>query len=173
MIVDDVQRLGRYAGLLPGLAQAAAWLDGRDLGALVAEGDNTVPLVGERLLAMPQTQPLKPRGEARWEAHRRYADVQVCVGVSPSGGGGGGEAEGGAEGFGWCPLRGGLPVAEPHDGARDVTFYAEPAPGSAVWFDLHPGQFALFLPEDVHAPCLGAAGGRVQKVVLKVEVARG
>ena len=165
MIVDDVERLSRYVGLLPGLAQAVAWLDGKDLEALVAEGDRTVPLVGERLLVMPQTQPLKPRGEAKWEAHRRYVDVQICVGAGSASGGGGGE------GFGWCPLRESLAVAEPHDDARDVAFYEEPAPGSALWFDLNPGQFALFLPEDVHAPCLGEPGERVRKVVFKIEVA--
>ncbi|BAM04772.1 YhcH/YjgK/YiaL family protein [Phycisphaera mikurensis] len=158
MIVDDIARLGRYAGLMPGVAQAAAWLDGRDLDALVAEGDRTIPLVGERLLVMPQTQPLKPREEARWEAHRRYADIQVVLGDR--------------EGFGWCPLRDDLTLSVPHDPERDVAFYEGPAAGSAVWFGLNPGQFALFLPEDVHAPCLGAAGERVRKVVFKVELAR-
>ncbi len=108
---------------------------------------------------MPQTQPLKAQAAAKWEAHRRYADVQVVVGTQP-------------EGFGWCPLREGLAVKEPHDEGRDVAFYEGPAARSAVWFDLNPGQFALFLPEDVHAPCLGAAGEHVRKVVFKIEVAQ-
>ena len=39
-----------------------------------------------------------------------------------------------------------------------------------MWFTLNPGQFTLFLPEDVHAPCLGAPGDRVAKVVFKIAV---
>ena len=117
MIIDDAGRLNRYADLLPGVAEAAAWLEGRDLGALVAEGDRTIRIDGERLLVMPQTQPLKTEADAKWEAHRRYADVQVVVGSQP-------------EGFGWCPLREELAVKEPHDDARDVAFYEGPAAGS-------------------------------------------
>ena len=39
----------------------------------------------------------------------------------------------------------------------------------AAWFPLGRGQFAVFFPDDAHAPL--AATGSLHKVVIKVEVA--
>ena len=56
-------------------------------------------------------------------------------------------------------------VAEPYDAGRDIAFFADEP---AAWFPLERGQFAVFFPDDAHAPL--AASGSLHKVVIKVEV---
>jgi beta-galactosidase beta subunit len=33
---------------------------------------------------------------------------------------------------------------------------------------LHPGQFGIYFPDDVHAPMIGE--GRIRKLIMKVKV---
>ena len=46
-----------------------------------------------------------------------------------------------------------------------MTFYSD-APG--MYFQLTDNQFAIFFPEDVHAPMIGE--GEIKKMVIKVKI---
>ena len=39
-----------------------------------------------------------------------------------------------------------------------------------VWFSLFPGNFAVFYPEDVHAPLAADEGEKLHKIVVKVKL---
>lgn len=88
--------------------------------------------------------------EARLEAHDRFIDIQLPLA--------------GEETFGWS-WRGDLRMeaAGGYDGERDIVFYDD---RPAAHFTLRAGQFAIFFPEDAHAPCIGQ--GRLRKIVAKV-----
>lgn len=151
MIVDELRNWRRYAALAE-LAPAFAWLEehaGEDLpeGRLEIEGDD--------LFALPQSYPAKPVEGARFEAHRRYADIQLVVA--------------GQEMIGYAPTAS-LSVETPYDDGKDIEFYPQPAVWSPV--ALTAGMFAVFYPEDAHMPCcrVGGAEGVVRKVVVKVRV---
>jgi len=52
-----------------------------------------------------------------------------------------------------------------YDQEKDVSFYND-APD--MFFQLINNQFAIFFPEDVHAPMIGK--GRIKKMVIKVKI---
>lgn len=147
MIVDRLDRGPQIPQPASRLRQGLSWLRTTDVGAL-PPGRHDID--GDRLFALVQQYTTRRPDECRWEAHRMYADIQYVVS--------------GVERIGYAPLAAAR-ECEPYDAARDVAFF-EPGEQFVV---LEPGMFAIFLPEDVHAPC-GAAGkpAAVKKIVVKV-----
>lgn len=85
----------------------------------------------------------------RPEAHREFCDIQYI--------------QCGREAMGWAVLGGeGQRVGIPYDSVKDLEFY-EQCPG-IVYFALHPGMFAIFMPEDIHQPGLHPEPGRPSRV---------
>jgi YhcH/YjgK/YiaL family protein len=113
--------------------------------------DGRHELDGDRIIAMPQGYPTRPRTEGRWEAHRRYIDIQYIIS--------------GQETMGWAPVSTLEPVTT-FDEAKDVGFFA----GNGDMLTVRQGMFALFLPQDAHMPCLrvGQDPEQVRKIVMKV-----
>ena len=91
------------------------------------------------------------RDGARVEAHRRYIDVQYTI-------------EGDEE-IGWVPMAECGQPANPYDEARDVAFYPV---RPSTWLSVPLGSFAVFFPDDAHAPLAGR--GAVKKAILKILV---
>ncbi len=153
MIVDLLDHAMSYRAVGPRVSAALNWLRRTDLARL-AEGRHE--LDGDRLFAMVARYQTKPLELARWEAHRRYLDVQCVVA--------------GVERVGYAPLLPELPVAEPYDPLKDIVYYE----GAGDLIHLRAGQFAIFGPQDVHAPGLAAGDpptpGTVLKVVVKCRV---
>ena len=151
MILDSFGQHRRYIRTLPRLDRAFQFLGtvtpATPVGRQVLEGEN--------IYAIVQRYTTKPMAQARFEAHRRYADVQFIVT--------------GREKVLWAPLESLRDVAEPYSTEKDITFFdMVPEPVSV---DLRAGQFAVFFPEDGHAPGLEwASPGDVLKVVVKVRV---
>jgi biofilm protein TabA len=112
---------------------------------------------GERIFALVQRYHPKPAGEATWEAHRRYIDVQYIVE--------------GAERIGYAALGDGLKVTTPYDAEKDAAMFD--ARGDL--FEVPAGAFAIFMPQDVHAPGLLSSTSvgiaTVKKVVVKCRLA--
>lgn len=147
MIMDSCARGAVYAALHPSFARAFTFLRDTDLAGLP---DGRIELDGERLYALVMTLDGRGRDGAMFEAHRRYIDIQAVVS--------------GEEVMGWSPLAA-CRQPLPFDASKDVGFFTG-APAS--WVLVPEGSFALFFPDDVHAPLAGV--GRVKKVVVKVAV---
>jgi biofilm protein TabA len=151
MILDTIDAFDAYCPyrtLSPLIGEAMDWLRlNRD-----AE-DGRYPLVGDRLFAMVQTYTTGPASERKWEAHRRYVDLQcILSGVE-------------AMGYASSPT---LAVAEAYDRERDAVFFEPPAE-PATRLVVAAGQAVLFAPGDAHQP--GVAPGEpaeVRKVVFKL-----
>lgn len=137
-------------GSLPGrVRRALEYLRSTDL-ASVAVGRHDVD--GDRIFALVQEYTTRPAGECRWEAHRKYVDIQYVVS--------------GIEAMGHVPIAD-TRERDPYDPERDVAFFE---PGHD-YITVRPGMFTVFWPSDVHAP--QAAVGQpsaVRKVVVKVAV---
>ena len=153
MILDVLENGRLYRDLPQPLAAALEFLRTADLAALPI-GKTVID--GQRLFALTQEYTPKPAALLKFEAHRRYWDVQYVVS--------------GVERMGWNTLAR-MTVSEPHDAERDVAFFR----GEGDFFRVPAGTFAIFGPSDVHMPGVaaedGAAGPMVRKVVLKVDVA--
>jgi YhcH/YjgK/YiaL family protein len=151
MIYDTLANANLYRGVLPGIAQAFDYLSKTDFKDVP---NGKYELNGSKLFAMVMRYPTRQDCDAVWESHRKYIDVQFIVA--------------GEERFGYVPLNEAPPVTTPYSEEKDVLFYK---PGSAS-LPLRAGQFAVFFPQDIHAPCLttGEKPSDVVKVVVKVAV---
>ncbi len=150
MILDRLENAGMYRPLRPQIETALAYLAETDFHS-VAPGRHD--LDGDRLYAMVQHYATKPPAGARWEAHRRYLDVQYVVQ--------------GSERIGWSSLEKNTALETPYDAEKDVVFYRT----SGDLLLLTAGMFAIFAPQDIHAPGLYACPTEpvdVLKVVVKV-----
>lgn len=85
------------------------------------------------------------------ECHRKYIDIQFVVS--------------GWDLIGWRPLHHCQRVKQSYDEATDLAFYFD-QPES--WCRVPARSFAIFYPEDVHAP-LGT-NGALKKIVVKVKL---
>ncbi len=148
MIVDSLERINRHQSLLEGIAAVSEFLRTHRLEALPA---GRHPVSGDDLWVGISDDQGRGLEGAVLEAHRRFADVQVALGPG--------------ERIGWKPLARCCTIKTAYDAKRDLEFFADPPD---LWFDLPPGVFALFLPEDAHAPLAGV--GPVRKAVFKIRI---
>ncbi len=149
MIVDVLENAELYAGLHPGLVRGLNLL--REAKVIeLATGRHEID--GDRFFAMVQQYKTRPLSRIAWEAHRRYYDVQyVAVGE---------------ERIGYANIAHMLET-QPYDAEKDVALYE----GEGSFVVLHTGMFAIFGPQDVHAPCLAVERPlTVLKMVIKVAV---
>ena len=146
MVIDKIENLEKYASLNPLFAQAIEFLKSTDLNA---HEIGKVKLQGDDLVVnFAQARP-KTKEEAKLETHNRFIDIQIPLD--------------GVEVMGYTP-RADLPDAE-YNAEKDITFY----PGLAEsYLTIKPGMFAIFFPEDGHAP--GVTPDGLKKVIVKVLV---
>ena len=89
--------------------------------------------------------------DATLETHQKYIDIQVpIVGV---------------ESIGWKAGDELMIISEVYNEEKDVTFYHD---FPTTYTKLYPGQFAIYFPEDAHAP--GVGQGDIRKVIAKVAI---
>ena len=146
MILDRLECADRYAGLNPYFEKAFDFLRQTRLEEL-APGRNEID--GDRVYAMVLRGPGRSRDEARLEAHRKYIDIQVSLS--------------GTDEIGW---KGKSLCTEPdgdYDPGGDCELFTDTPD---AWVAVGPGSFAVFFPEDAHAPMV--ADGELHKVVVKV-----
>jgi YhcH/YjgK/YiaL family protein len=152
MITADLKNA---AGRLPASPEMGKALDFLRRPNAASLPDGKYEIDGERVFAMVQRYETVTAAPPKFEAHRKYIDVQFMAS--------------GTEVIGCAPLEK-LEISEVYDSARDVCFGAVPA-GEWIPLRLAPGQLAVLWPEDAHAPRL-AAGSSVPviKIVVKVAV---
>jgi biofilm protein TabA len=146
MILDHVDIWRHYAGLHHGFDDAFAFLERKDLGDLLT---GRHPIEGERLYALVIKEDGRGRDRARLETHKRYIDIQFTVA--------------GADDIGWKPAAKYASIDQEYNPEKDIAFFRDKP---EVWVTTLPGTFAIFLPEDAHAPLGGT--GAIHKVVVKV-----
>ena len=149
MIVDRLANASLYRAIHPRLAAGFDFLGKLDPGAF-APGRTEIE--GDTLFAIAQEYETRPREAGKWEAHRRYIDIQYLV-----------EGE---EAMGYAPLER-LAVTQPYDAAKDCLLLQ----GEGSLVHLRAGEFAVFYPQDAHMPSLAiGTPSPVKKVVIKVLV---
>ncbi|MDO4995161.1 MAG: YhcH/YjgK/YiaL family protein [Bacteroidales bacterium] len=147
MILDSLDNLHKYVALNPRIQTVVDFIKANDL-AVVPSGK--VQIDGDDVFGNFQTLKGKTKEEAKLETHNVMLDIQVPFNT--------------AETMGFTPRRD-LPQGE-YNAENDITFYEGLA---ELYVTVHPGEFAIFLPQDGHAPCI-APGKEVQKVIFKVKL---
>lgn len=150
MICGKLEGWRTIAGI-EGLEAGFEFLEKTNLAALPL-GRHAIQ--GEAVFALAMKAPSKQPGEAKYESHRDYIDIQYLVA--------------GDETIGVAPI-GQLGDATPYDAEKDICFFGSPS--AAIALRIPPGHFAVFFPEDGHQPMRhGAAPGELHKVVVKIKL---
>ena len=149
MIIDTLQNAPKYFSAHPLFAQAFKYIRDTDL-ANAADGKSDI---AEGLKAIFSNSPGKTKEAscAKFECHNKNIDIQLCIN--------------GLETIGWKPREKCVTPNGDYNAEKDVQFYND-APDT--FFQLTDGQFAIFFPEDVHAPMIGE--GSIKKLVIKVKI---
>ena len=92
----------------------------------------------------------KEASMSKFECHNKNIDIQLCIR--------------GVETIGWTPREKCVTPNGGYNEEKDVQLYFDSAD---TFFQLTNGQFAIFFPEDVHAPMIGE--GEIKKLVIKVK----
>jgi len=147
MILDTLENAKRYHSLHPAFARAFAWIRDQSVSKLPV---GRTEIDGDRLYVNTLREGGRGLEAARFETHRRYIDIQYL-------------AEG-SDSMGWTHAVPGLKSLG-YDASKDLEFYAD---RPAIWIPVPSGHFAVFFPEDAHAPMAGT--DKMVKVVVKVAV---
>ena len=148
MILDRIEQADLYASLNPHFAKAFAFLRQKGLDKL---SDGRHDIDGDNVYALVVKGTCKPPSEAKLEAHRRYIDIQYLIS--------------GCDSMGWKSCKLSKNSEGPYNHKTDAELFSDTP---SVWLTLGPGDFAIFFPEDAHAP--GVGDGEFHKVVVKVAV---
>ena len=149
MIIDTIANAHKYFPVHPLFAKAFEFINATDLAN---EPDGKAD-VSEGLKAIFSNKPgvAAEASVAKFECHNNNIDIQLCIK--------------GEETIGWKPREKCVTENGGYNAEKDVQLYNEQPD---MFFNLTDGQFAIFFPEDVHAPMIG--DGTIKKLVIKVKI---
>ena len=147
MIIDTLENLEQYASVNPRFAKAIEYLKSTDLNA---QEPGKVELDDKDLVVNFSIAKGKTKEQAQLETHKNFIDIQIPLSCT--------------EVMGYTPACN-LPEGE-YNAEKDITKFAMP---SEAYIPVHPGMFAIFFPQDGHAPCISEEES-IRKVIVKVRV---
>ncbi len=151
MIIDTLANLHKYTSLHPLFEAAATYIKSVDLlNAEIGKSD-----IAEGLKAIYSDKEGMSAAEsiAKFECHDKNIDIQICIR--------------GKETIGWKPRQNCTAPKGEYNPEKDVSFFND-VPD--MYFQLTDGQFAIFYPEDVHAPMIAVDDKPIKKLVMKVKI---
>jgi biofilm protein TabA len=148
MILDSLSSLEVYSGLNIRSSEISEYLKSIDPQAFSGKKEIT----GKDLFATAVVSNGKGKEGASLEIHRRYIDLHYVID--------------GIDTIGWKPLCKCSKARSTFDSEKDILFYDDKP---EEWFNVLPGNFAVFFPGDAHAPLAGI--GKVHKIIFKILVA--
>ena len=146
MVLDSLENCQKYYSLNRSFKEVFEFIKENDLNSLELGRHSLsedVFMISEKIEAVTEK-------DAVLEAHKEYIDVQLCLS--------------GVNQMGWCPLEKCDSLKEEHED-KDLYFYEG---RSEALCTVSPGSFAIFFPEDGHAPNIGC--GQLHKIIFKVKV---
>jgi YhcH/YjgK/YiaL family protein len=148
MIIDTIDNLGKYVGLNPLFADVVEFLKANDLQTMEA---GKYPIKDKDLFLNLALTKQRTKDTAVLETHIDMIDIQIPITC--------------AETFGYTPLQD-LPAFE-YNAEKDITKYGDTK--AQTYVTVNPGQFAIFFPQDGHAPCI-IDEPEIKKAIFKVKM---
>lgn len=149
MIIDTLANAQKYTSLHPLFAKAFDYIKQNDVANL-PDGVSEIS-EGLKVIVNTGTGKTAETSLAKFECHDKNIDIQLCVR--------------GLETIAWKPREKCVSQNGAYNPEKDVRFFSD-APD--MFFQLTDGQFAIFFPEDVHAPMIG--DDEIKKIVIKVKI---
>lgn len=147
MIIDTLDNLAKYQDVNPLFKDVVKFLQENDLNTL-EPGKHFIK--DKDLFVNITTAKGKAPDEAVLETHVKMIDIQIPLDAP--------------ETYGYTPLCR-LPELE-YNAEKDITKYGDLMAESFV--DCQPGMFAIFFPQDGHAPCISMSP-EIKKAIFKVK----
>ena len=148
MVIDRIENAPLYYAIHPRFKSAFDYIRQIDINTIPA-GRHEID--GENMYALVQEYNTKLKEEGKWEAHRRYIDLQYVVQ--------------GAEGMGYANIH------HLQQGDYDANKDFLPLFGEGDQVVLKSGYFVLLFPEDAHMPGMAIGNPKpAKKVVIKIAV---
>ena len=139
MILDSLSNTASIEQLHPLFKKAFDFLKSTDFSTKEAGKISIAEPVG------------KSKDAAKMETHNKYIDIQMPLTTT--------------ETMGWKATKELKKITQPYNEEKDITFFADTP---TTYIQVQPGEFAIFFPEDGHAP--GIAEGNFKKVIVKVRI---
>ena len=147
MIIDTIDNLGKYVTLNPLFADVVDFLKCHDLNTMEA---GKYPIKEKDLFLNLQMAKGRSQEAAVLETHVEMIDIQIPLS--------------GDETFGYTPLSD-LPSFD-YNAEKDITKYGDTK--AQTYVTVKPGQFAIFFPQDGHAPCITNVP-EIKKAIFKIK----
>ena len=147
MIIDTLDNLAKYEAINPLFKDVAKYIAENDLEMMEA---GKYLIKGNDLFVNIANAKGKAPDEAVLETHVNMIDIQIPLDTE--------------ETFGYTPLCD-LPDFE-YNAEKDITKYPDLMAESFI--DCQPGMFAIFFPQDGHAPCI-TEKEVIKKAIFKVK----
>jgi len=148
MILDSLKSAPNYYNLNPRFKEAFDFIEKNDLKGM---DPGKYFLDGEKLYITIADFDGKPAEAAKLEAHKKYIDIQLVLS--------------GQETMGWSTIENCKNEIDPYNSEKDIIFYTEKP---STYLIVNPEEFAIYFPEDGHAP--GISHSRIKKAIVKVLV---
>ena len=150
MIIDNLLNAEKYVCVHPLFAKAFEYIKIQNLETIEP---GRYEIDSDLLKAIVSDKPglTAEESAAKFECHDRHIDIQLCIN--------------GKEQMGWKPRQNCIQPKGDYNQEKDVTFYNDTPD---MYFQLTNNQFAIFFPEDVHAPMIGK--DHIKKMVIKVKI---
>ena len=147
MVIDKLSNAGQYYGLSGRIEKALKYLQNTDLKKLEI-GKHEID--GKNIFVVVSEYDAKDIELGKWEAHKKYLDIQYVVS--------------GKEKIGYASIEE-MKVIGDYNEEKDVMFLK----GEGDLLLVKEGTFALFAPQDVHMPGIKVNNGEhVKKIVVKI-----
>lgn len=149
MIVDNLQNVSAYTSVNKHFAAVIDYINTHDLASMPA---GYYPIDGDDVYLKLQEGQMKSQVEAKIERHHKMIDIQIPLTQD--------------ETYGYADLTN--REAEHFDQDGDIGFLPELA--SECYVTCKVGMFAVFFPQDGHAPMIGDTSKKIKKAIFKVKV---
>lgn len=148
MVIDNIYNAPLYYNLNKRFEKAFEFLETIDFNNS-EEGSYEVD--GNNIKIIISSNRLKSKKDALLETHKKYIDIHIPIS--------------GHETFGWKSAKRLEKSAGEYDSENDFELFNDSA---TTYFTIAPGEFAIFLTEDAHAPLIGT--GELKKIIFKIAI---
>lgn len=148
---DNIKNAKNYYHLGERFQKGFEYLLNTDMAKLV---NGKYEIDGEDIFVSVQDYTSKLPEECKFEAHKKYADIQYIIK--------------GCEKLGYGDAKDFKPSTF-YDDKNDIIFFENKE--GASYIEAQEGDFVIFMPEDAHMPCIAAdIPSYVKKAVVKVKL---
>lgn len=151
MIKDNIKNSAKYYNLSERIKIGLKYLKNTDFNNVE---NGKYEISGDEIYVMIQDYDSKPIEQGRFEAHKKYIDIQYVIE--------------GQEQIGAGNIEKFLAITE-YDEDKDIVFLTQKTNANPEFIELQENEFAIFTPEDAHMPCIAVnEPSYVRKAVVKV-----